>query len=153
MYPWICGRCAREFDHTNVQELTVHHRDHNHDNNPPDGSNWELLCLYCHDNEHQRSLDTRSLTPGRTDKNDQATHQPFADLASLLKKTTAKPALNASHGAADGWRTVPQGDWRVFRVARRAVRGTDAAPEPHGWVHASRRAMRNTRQSPTNRLS
>ena len=86
MYPWICGRCAREFDHTNVQELTVHHRDHNHDNNPPDGSNWELLCLYCHDNEHQRSLDTRSLTPGRTDAADKATHQPFADLASLLKK-------------------------------------------------------------------
>ncbi|MFA7667514.1 MAG: HNH endonuclease, partial [Burkholderiaceae bacterium] len=22
------------------------------DDNPPDGSNWELLCLYCHDNEH-----------------------------------------------------------------------------------------------------
>jgi hypothetical protein len=35
----------------------VHHRDHNHDNNPPDGSNWELLCLYCHDNEHQRQLE------------------------------------------------------------------------------------------------
>ena len=87
MYPWICGRCAREFDNTNVQELTVHHRDHNHDNNPADGSNWELLCLYCHDNEHQRSLDTRALTPGRTDKKDQATHQPFADLAALLKKS------------------------------------------------------------------
>jgi hypothetical protein len=87
MYPWICGRCAREFNHANVHELTVHHRDHNHDNNPPDGSNWELLCLYCHDNEHQRSLDTRSLTTGRADKKDQATHQPFADLASLLKKS------------------------------------------------------------------
>ena len=54
IYPWICGRCAREFDHTTVRQLTVHHRDHNHDNNPPDGSNWELLCVYCHDNEHQR---------------------------------------------------------------------------------------------------
>ena len=54
LYPWICGRCAREFDHTNVHELTVHHKNHNHDHNPPDGSNWELLCLYCHDNEHQR---------------------------------------------------------------------------------------------------
>ena len=32
----------------------MHHKDHNHDNNPPDGSNWELLCLYCHDNEHSR---------------------------------------------------------------------------------------------------
>ena len=57
IYPWICGRCAREFTRANVRELTVHHRDHNHDNNPPDGSNWELLCLYCHDNEHQRQLE------------------------------------------------------------------------------------------------
>jgi hypothetical protein len=54
MYPWVCGRCMREFTHTNASQLTVHHRDHNHDNNPPDGSNWELLCLYCHDNEHSR---------------------------------------------------------------------------------------------------
>src|SRR3990172_7524941 len=54
IYPWICGRCTREFTTANIRELTVHHRDHNHDNNPSDGSNWELLCLYCHDNEHQR---------------------------------------------------------------------------------------------------
>jgi len=52
-----CGRCAREFDRTTVHQLTVHHRDHNHDHNPPDGSNWELLCLYCHDNEHQRQVE------------------------------------------------------------------------------------------------
>jgi hypothetical protein len=57
LYPWICGRCAREFTLVNLRELTVHHRDHNHDNNPPDGSNWELLCIYCHDNEHQRQLE------------------------------------------------------------------------------------------------
>ena len=37
MYPWVCGRCTREFNHSNVSQLTVHHRDHNHDNNPPDG--------------------------------------------------------------------------------------------------------------------
>ena len=55
LYPWICGRCAREFDRSNVSELTVHHKDHNHDNNPPDGSNWELLCLYCHDHEHEKN--------------------------------------------------------------------------------------------------
>ena len=55
IYPWICGRCAREFTHTNLRELTVHHRDHNHNNNPPDGSNWELLCLYCHDHEHEKN--------------------------------------------------------------------------------------------------
>src|SRR5262244_4386491 len=54
LFPWICGRCAREFDRSNVHQLTVHHKDHNHDNNPPDGSNWELLCVYCHENEHAR---------------------------------------------------------------------------------------------------
>jgi hypothetical protein len=57
MYPHLCGRCTREFNRKNLHELTVHHRDHNHDNNPSDGSNWELLCLYCHDNEHQRQLE------------------------------------------------------------------------------------------------
>src|SRR5580765_5800947 len=57
LFPWICGRCAREFDRSNVRELTVHHKDHNHDNNPSDGSNWELLCVYCHDNEHSRELE------------------------------------------------------------------------------------------------
>ena len=57
MYAWICGRCSREFSRENLHELTVHHRDHDHDNNPEDGSNWELLCLYCHDNEHQRLVE------------------------------------------------------------------------------------------------
>ena len=57
MYPWVCGRCARDFTLQTVSELTVHHRDHNHDNNPTDGSNWELLCIYCHENEHARVLD------------------------------------------------------------------------------------------------
>jgi hypothetical protein len=88
MYPWVCGRCSREFTRTNVQELTVHHRDHNHDNNPEDGSNWELLCIYCHDNEHARYLDGESV--GNTDasgKDDKAvTHNPLAGLGALLKK-------------------------------------------------------------------
>ncbi len=85
MYPWICGRCAREFTRANVHELTVHHRDHNHDNNPEDGSNWELLCLYCHDNEHARQLEN----VGRGDTEDQAdvaTWKPFSGLEGLLKK-------------------------------------------------------------------
>ena len=64
IYPWICGRCTREFTRENVQQLTVHHRDHNHDNNPPDGSNWELLCLYCHDNEHSRAARAGRPRPG-----------------------------------------------------------------------------------------
>jgi hypothetical protein len=86
LFPWICGRCAREFDHTNVGELTVHHKDHNHDNNPPDGSNWELLCIYCHENEHQRHLDQPGLGAGQDEGTPQSTHTPFAELASLLKK-------------------------------------------------------------------
>ena len=86
LYPWICGRCAREFDRSNVQELTVHHKDHDHDNNPPDGSNWELLCLYCHDNEHQRYLEQPGAAAGRREDQPTATHTPFADLASLLKR-------------------------------------------------------------------
>ena len=43
MYPWVCGRCGREFTHANLRLLEVHHRDHNHDNNPEDGSNWEIF--------------------------------------------------------------------------------------------------------------
>jgi len=85
LYPWICGRCAREFDASNVRELTVHHRDHNHDNNPADGSNWELLCVYCHDNEHSRHLEAARNATASADAPPPATHQPFANLADLLK--------------------------------------------------------------------
>jgi hypothetical protein len=88
IYPWICGRCAREFDRATVAQLTVHHRDHNHDNNPPDGSNWELLCVYCHDNEHQRQLEQAQGVAAGSARGAPAaaTHKPFADLASLLKR-------------------------------------------------------------------
>ena len=84
LYPWVCGRCAREFNHKNLRELTVHHRDHDHDNNPADGSNWELLCLYCHDNEHQRLVDPRGGA-GAAQEDANAKHQPFAGLADLLR--------------------------------------------------------------------
>jgi hypothetical protein len=88
IYPWICGRCGREFDRTTVQQLTVHHRDHNHDNNPTDGSNWELLCVYCHDNEHQRHADrVRGIDSSITSEAPApATHRPFAGLDELLKR-------------------------------------------------------------------
>lgn len=52
----ICARCGREFDWKNRHQLTVHHKDGNHLNNPPDGSNWENLCVYCHDDEHSREF-------------------------------------------------------------------------------------------------
>jgi hypothetical protein len=71
----------------NLKELTVHHRDHNHDNNPADGSNWELLCIYCHDNEHQRQLEAQqSNSSTNGDKGETATFNPFADLKSRLDK-------------------------------------------------------------------
>jgi len=87
LYPWICGRCGREFSGVRLRELTVHHRDHNHDNNPKDGSNWELLCLYCHDNEHARVLD-ESVRDRASANQKSATHNPFADLQTLLKNKT-----------------------------------------------------------------
>src|SRR4051794_36948745 len=86
-YPWVCGRCGRAFTHSSLHELTVHHRDHNHSNNPADGSNWELLCLYCHDNEHQRQLEA-SANPGAQTGADapSATYNPFAGLKDMLKQ-------------------------------------------------------------------
>src|SRR5512140_3120407 len=56
IHGWICAKCAREFEASNLHLLTVHHRDGNHNYNPPDGSNWENLCAYCHDDEHSRGL-------------------------------------------------------------------------------------------------
>lgn len=89
MYPWVCGRCQREFDRSNLRELTVHHRDHDHDNNPEDGSNWELLCLYCHDNEHAKYEE--ALQHGNSSHRDGArelaSHNPFAALGNLLDKS------------------------------------------------------------------
>ena len=52
----ICAKCGREFDHSNRHLLTVHHKDSNSKNNPADGSNWENLCVYCHDDEHSRGM-------------------------------------------------------------------------------------------------
>jgi len=85
MYPWICGRCSREFSRQNITELTVHHRDHDHDNNPQDGSNWELLCLFCHDNEHQRQLEANGLGEERKTKQ-AATSNPFENLKDMLTR-------------------------------------------------------------------
>lgn len=86
LFPWICGCCGREFSGARLRELTVHHKDHDHDNNPPDGSNWELLCLYCHDNEHMRLLELQSRPNHSGEQQSVATHNPFASLKTLLKK-------------------------------------------------------------------
>ena len=56
IHGFICAKCAREFDYKDRHLLTVHHKDGNPLNNPPDGSNWENLCVYCHEDEHSRGL-------------------------------------------------------------------------------------------------
>lgn len=97
LFPWICGRCGREFTHANLRELTVHHKDHNHDHNPPDGSNWELLCLYCHDNEHARELDAEAARQaGVVDETGgkHATTQPFSGLKALLERKRPEDGEN-----------------------------------------------------------
>ncbi|MDL2269506.1 YajD family HNH nuclease [Desulfosarcina sp. OttesenSCG-928-G17] len=91
LYPHVCGRCGREFSGKQLRELTVHHRDHNHDNNPPDGSNWELLCIYCHDNEHSRYEVAEAYEghlPETPDRDSGFSEKPFAGLEALLKAKT-----------------------------------------------------------------
>jgi hypothetical protein len=87
LFPWVCGHCGREFDGKKLRELTVHHKDHNHDNNPLDGSNWELLCIYCHDNEHARLqvADAYDKPTPEGKQGPSSTYNPFADLGDLLK--------------------------------------------------------------------
>ena len=90
IFPWVCAHCGREFDGKKLSQLTVHHKDHNHDNNPPDGSNWELLCLYCHDDEHQRNQLPEQSGETSTGRQQDlpSTFTPFAHLANLLKRKT-----------------------------------------------------------------
>ena len=87
IHPWVCALCGREFTVKNLHLLTVHHKDHNHDNNPPDGSNWENLCIYCHDHEHSRYLDHEAGggVQESDDNEEPITHKPFAGLADLFK--------------------------------------------------------------------
>jgi len=56
IYGLVCGRCGREFTEAKRHLLTIHHRDGNHNYNPPDGSNWEPLCVYCHEDIHSRQI-------------------------------------------------------------------------------------------------
>ncbi len=86
IHPWICARCGREFTNKNLHLLTVHHKDHNHDNNPSDGNNWENLCIYCHENEHRRYLDHLESDGAEVgdEKDETLTHNPFGNLKGLL---------------------------------------------------------------------
>jgi 5-methylcytosine-specific restriction endonuclease McrA len=82
LFPHVCASCGREFSGKRLKELTVHHKDHNQ----PDGSNWELLCLYCHDHEHEKyqlagQVDVERAAPAAPAK----IANPFAQLDDLLK--------------------------------------------------------------------
>lgn len=92
LHPWVCARCGKTFTRENLHLLTVHHIDHNHDNNPPDGSNWENLCIYCHDNEHQKmnNYEAHGNVEVNSGKDEAATHNPFAGLKEMLDNSDDK---------------------------------------------------------------
>lgn len=87
LFPHLCARCGREFSGKALRELTVHHKDGNHLNNPPDGSNWELLCLACHDDAHQEGGRVNYFAGyARADSDDEPLgFNPFEKLKSLLE--------------------------------------------------------------------
>jgi len=97
----ICAHCGREFSGPNRQLLTVHHKDGNHHNNPPDGSNWENLCVYCHENAHSREVLGDYLSAGEAagvretvvvfrDRNEDGNSAKLNPLAEKFKAALAK---------------------------------------------------------------
>ena len=95
LFPHVCALCGREFSGRRMRELTVHHKDHNHENNPPDGSNWELLCIYCHDDAHApdqiRAMGDGPAGVGVTERSPIVT--PFEGLDGLLKAPADKSSV------------------------------------------------------------
>jgi 5-methylcytosine-specific restriction endonuclease McrA len=87
LFPHICARCGREFSGNNLRELTVHHKDNDHMNNPPDGSNWELLCESCHDDAHQEGGRVNHYGGYATAGGQETSlgHNPFESLKDKLK--------------------------------------------------------------------
>lgn len=58
LYGLQCQRCG------STEKLVVHHKDGNRNNNPLDGSNWEVLCKQCHQIIH----DCTSKLPKRVSR-------------------------------------------------------------------------------------
>ncbi|MRR38243.1 HNH nuclease family protein [bacterium] len=90
IHPWVCARCGRHFTLKTLSQLTVHHKDHNHNNNPPDGSNWENLCVYCHDHEHGRDLGDSGTDSDYDEGGVSMSTSPFARLGEMLKEKEKK---------------------------------------------------------------
>ncbi|MFT6330773.1 MAG: hypothetical protein ACJAYN_002719, partial [Bermanella sp.] len=55
-------------------------------NNPSDGSNWELLCLYCHDEEHSKFENFVRYGSTQDTEIETSTYNPFADLKDRMKQ-------------------------------------------------------------------
>ena len=93
LFPHVCGRCGRSFAGKDLKELTVHHKDNNHFNNPPDGSNWELLCVYCHVDEHQKSAASGYHTASSRDAHSDGAleYRPFEGLAPPQEEDEPEP--------------------------------------------------------------
>jgi hypothetical protein len=91
LFPHVCASCGREFDGKRLKELTVHHKNHDHNHNPPDGSNWELLCLYCHDHEHEKHKMKGYGNFPSHDPNLPPIANPFDSLDSLLPPKNDPP--------------------------------------------------------------
>jgi len=98
--PHVCASCGRSFDGKRLKELTVHHKDHNHNNNPPDGSNWELLCIYCHDHEHEKTLLGGYYEGARAQKDTlkPSIFSPFSALDSLIPEE--KPPADSRYSSS-----------------------------------------------------
>jgi hypothetical protein len=99
----VCARCGREFDQATRHLLTVHHKDHNHHNNPPDGSNWENLCVYCHDDAHSRSVLGEYVDGASKEASTRVAYEdPGAKagggLADLLQRALAEKAKKGGEG-------------------------------------------------------
>ena len=110
LLPHICASCGREFSGKRLQELTVHHKDGDFKNNPPDGSNWELLCLYCHDHEHEKfRMAGHGSGKGQALEPSPSIFSPFDKLDRIIKPADIRsenaapdPGAQAGPGSSPG---------------------------------------------------
>lgn len=117
-----------------------HHRDRNHDNNPPDGSNWELLCLYCHDNEHQRQSEPTRGGSSPSVSGCVSTYAPFADLKERIAKK--QPPKVKQTLAPELWRSGPVQATPSRPVADRPGSAVNAyRPQPEVAKRAAKRTV------------
>jgi hypothetical protein len=88
----LCARCGREFNESNRNILTVHHKDGNHHNNPADGSNWENLCAYCHEDVHSRGVLAEYLGNGTSHREFSVVYEetPAATSSGILAQKLKK---------------------------------------------------------------